>query len=348
MSSTRAKELMALVNKQLGVDTVRMGSDALFKVDAIPTGVIPIDVLLGGGLPRNRFTVVYGDYSTLKSFIGLSAIAQVQKAGGVAALIDTEHAFNPEWATHLGVDVDALVLPPTEVAEQALDAGELLIRQEVDLLVVDSVAASHPQAEAGQPLYGKNTQPGRQAALMSQACRRLTSANSKTAVFWINQLRENIGMTFGPTEKQPGGRALPYYASLMFGVKKVGKVTEDRQMWDGDKFANSKVVVGQKYKAVLDKSKMSAPFSEVWFQWNLRDGGYIDNLDFLIAQGIEYGLIEKVKTTWHFDGYKAVGKDKFREMMRQHEAELLDALRPHLPGLPSVPRRKGARLRRRS
>lgn len=340
-----------------------MGSDPAFETSQMPTGVLPIDVMTGGGLPRNRFTVITGDFSTLKSYIGLSAIAQVQAAGGVAALIDTEHAFDPQWAKSIGVNVDDLILPPTETGEEALDAGELLIRQQVDLLVVDSVAATQPQSHALKRLHGENIQPARQAALMSEACRRLTSVNSKTALLWINQLREDIGgMSFGPREKATGGRALPYYASFIIRMKKVGKITEERKSWDGEKFATSKVVVAQKFKAELEKSKLSEPFREEWFLWNLRSG-FIDEAAYLIGQGLEHGLVKKNGNTWTGGGVKAVGKDKFRDAVEANPDGLRMALLPVIlpnavglkkpktkvqPGSRALPKKKGLRKRRES
>jgi recombination protein RecA len=214
-------DIQAAVNKAMGKDVLLRGSDPKFVVKYLRTGVLPFDILLQGGLPRGRFSMITGDWSTLKSYMGLCAIRETQLQGGVASLIDTEHAFDPDWATSVGVNVDDLLLQYPENGELAIDTAEALIRSdEVDLLVIDSVAATLPQQEQEKRLYKENIQPGRQAALMSAASRRMTTANNgKTAVLWVNQLRENIGMTFGPREKAPGGRALPFYSCLVPGTK---------------------------------------------------------------------------------------------------------------------------------
>lgn len=216
---TSATDLMNAVNKALGTDVVRMGSHPDYVVEYRPTGLLPFDILLQGGMPRGRMVEVFGDYSTLKTYLGLYAIASTQQAGGTAALIDTEHAFEPEWAASCGVDVQNLIMPPTETGEEAMDAAEALIRGNIDLIVVDSVAATLPQAEQQKRLHKESIQPARQAHLMSAALRRLTAANKHTSMLWINQTRLNIGITFGSPEAIPGGKALPYYACLAPGSK---------------------------------------------------------------------------------------------------------------------------------
>lgn len=306
-----AEQLRADVNKALGSDVLHSGSDDRFKVTYIPTGLLPVDILLQGGLPRGRFTTIQGDWSTLKTYIGLNAAREVQAVGGVAAIIDTEHAFDPEWAASIGINLKDLIIEHPETGELAMDTAEALIRGGVDLIIFDSVAATLPQAEQEKRFHKENIQPGRQAALMSAACRRLTAPNSKTAVLWINQFRENVGMSFGPREKATGGRALPYYSSYIVEVRKVGKITRDEQMFTGEKWQGTKVQIGQKFKMELIKSKLNKPFREMWFDWSLTEGD-IDMTAFLITQGIELGIIDKKGNTWSHGAAKAVGRDKFR------------------------------------
>lgn len=310
--SSASEALRAAVNKAMGEDVLQKASDPRFQVNYIPTGVLPIDILLQGGIPRGRFTLIQGDWSTLKSYVGLNAAREVQKQGGIAAVIDTEHAFDPSWAAQLGVNIDDLIIEHPATGELAMDTAEALTRGGIDLIIVDSVAATLPQAESDKRLHKENVQPARQAALMSVASRKLTTANSgKTAIIWINQFRENIGITFGPREKAPGGRALPYYSSYILEVRKVGKITRDDQMFTGEKFQSTKVQIGQKFKAEVIKSKLNKPFREIWFDWSLT-AGEIDTLSFLFTQGVELGLITKKGNTWFYGTKKAVGKDKFK------------------------------------
>jgi recombination protein RecA len=309
----RVTDLQQAVNKAMGHDVLLRGSDPKFVVKYLRTGVLPFDILLQGGLPRGRFSMITGDWSTLKSYFGLCAIRETQLQGGIASLIDTEHAFDPDWAASVGVNVDDLLLQYPENGEQAIDTAETLIRSnEVDLIVIDSVAATLPQQEQEKRLYKENIQPGRQAALMSAASRRMTTANSgKTAVLWVNQLRENIGMTFGPREKAPGGRALPFYSSYILEVKKVGKITRDTRMYTGEKWQTGKEQIGQKFRIELSKSKLNKPYRDIWFDWSLEEGE-VDIISFLFAQGLEHGLITAKGASYVYGNVKAVGKDKFK------------------------------------
>lgn len=336
----RAKELANAVNKAIGAtEAVVMGSHEKFVVDFIPTGVEPIDVLLQGGLPRGRFTMLTGDFSTLKSLIGYSAIAQVQQAGGIAALIDTEHSYEAAWGKSLGIDNDALIIEHPETGELAIDTAEALIRSRAcDLVVFDSVAATVPEAESSKRLHGENIQPARIAALMSAACRRLTAANHKTAVLWINQIREKVGVMFGSPEKITGGRALPYYSSYIVNLKKVGKITRDVKMFAGGKFNTVKEQTGQQFKAELTKSKLSKPFREVWFDYSLT-ASQIDLLGFCINQAVDEGLIKITNKSWVYRNIKAVGKDNFKKKMQDNPAvarELRKDVRD-LHGLAALP-----------
>lgn len=340
---SKAQELAAMVNAALtpkgGQPLVKMASDPYLKVTRLATNVLPFDLLLDGGIPRGRMIEVFGDYSTLKSFVGLKAIAQCQSEGGVAALIDTEGAFDPDWATQLGVNVDDLIIWPdrknmdiVHTGEQAMDVAQTTIMGKVDLLVIDSIATLAPKDVMSKRLHGESIQPARLAALMSEALRRLTTVNGKTAIMFINQTRINVGVTFGSNEALPGGKAMPYYASYRIRLKKTGKITEPAKVWDGEKMTDTKKVTGQKFVAMLEKSKLSAPHTEHHFVWDVKNNS-LDEASFLIGQGLEHGYIEQKGNTWAIPGtlYKAVGKDKFKALLKS-ERSAFDGLRAKVMG----------------
>jgi recombination protein RecA len=321
--------------------------------------LLPIDVAFGGGLPRGRYVELTGSYSTLKSYIGLSAVREVQKAGGVAAIIDTEHAYDPDWAEQVGVDTNELLLWPNmkdrevHTGEEAVDVAELMIRNQVDLIVFDSIAATLPDAEAGRRLHNEAQQMARQAHLMSKAFRKLTASNSRTAVLFINQMREQVGLTFGPTEKAPGGRAAGFYASMRANIRPAGKVTQDKKIFTGDKWAPTKEVIGQTYKLILEKSKLSTPWTEIIFDWSL-ERNQIDLEKFLFTQGVTLGMIENRGNTWLCGNVKVVGKANFLKRL-QDSPELRDQLetkvRTHygLPtGVPAPARKRAAASKEKS
>lgn len=318
-SVSRAKEIMDQINATLKTSALKLASDESLKVTYIQTGLLPFDILLQGGLPRGRFVECYGDFSTIKSYVGLCAIKQVQQEGGVAALIDTENAFDPSWAQEVGVDLSELILWPNRgdgqvhTGEEAIDHAQALVMSGVDLIVFDSVAATLPQDEAEKRLHGEKIQPGRLAFLMSRACARLTASNNKTCIFWINQTRLNIGITFGSPEAIPGGKALGFYSSLRIRIRKVGKITKDIQFWNGEKLTAGKAQIGQKYQATVEKSKLSKPFREIWFDWSLTDGS-LDEVGFIIGQAIELGIVKppaKGGSTYTYKTNKVAGREKF-------------------------------------
>lgn len=316
-------ELRNMVNKAVGTEAVMLGSDPSLTVTYLPTGIAPIDHLTGGGLARGRMTVVVGDYSTLKSYIGLRAIQEVQASGGTAALIDTEHSLDPQWAAHVGVDMDELVVQRPPTGELAIDTAEALIRTgDVDLIVFDSIAATLPQAEEQKRLHKETVQPARLAALLSVACRKLTAANSTTAILWINQLRLQVGITFGNPEVAPGGKAVGFYASQIINLKKVGKITTDGKSWDGEKWVNTKVQVAQKFKAHLDKSKINKPNREAWFVWDLVNAR-VDEEDWLVAQGVEHGLIGVNGHTYEYGQTKKRGREAFKAALTEQDYDQL-------------------------
>lgn len=350
MVNEKAQALANLVNGALGKETVSFASKKEnLKVTYTSTGLLPFDVLLGGGIPRGRYVEIIGDYSTLKSYLGLCAIREVQKAGGVAAIIDTEHAFDPEWAESIGVDLDSLIVERPETGELALDIMEALVRGKIDFIVVDSIAATLPADEQSKRMHGEKIQPGRLAALMSQGLRKITAANESTSILWINQTRLKIGVTFGSPQSVPGGKAMPYYASLRVEVKKVGKETRNVQQYDGEKWISGKEQTGQKFRAEILKSKLSRPFRDGYFTWNL-ETNQIDLPSYLVAQGLELGLVNQKGNTWTYGTLKAVGREKFRTALSSspdHLRDLENDVREHygldlLPALQKPPQRRTA------
>jgi recombination protein RecA len=356
----RAEALRAEINKAMGGNVLQMGSDRRYVVEYMPTGLLPIDIMLNGGIPRDRFVTLTGAYSTLKSYIGLKAIAAIQADGGLCALIDTEHAFDPAWAERLGVNLKELILwPPLEeseevTGEEAFDMANLLVVKKVDFIVFDSVAASLPQQEQSKRLSKESVQPGRLAALMSLAMRKLTAPNQKTGILFINQLREQIGVMFGNPEKATGGRALPYYSSIILNVRTAGWVTETAKVFDGDQNKSTKRKIGQSFVIQVQKSKLSTPWTDLFFDYDMRKSE-IDMPKFLFAQGVELGEITKKGNAWTYLGVTGASKEKFIGLLASREdlqASLEEAIRTHhgLPSLGSrVPvSRKGSALRRSS
>lgn len=352
--ATKAEELAQEINKMLGAGTVKMANDQSLLVQHLPTGVLPIDILLDGGIPTGRFTELFGAYSTLKSYIALSCIAQTQKRGGVCALIDTEHSYDPEWAKSIGVDTDNLIYHAPETGEEAIDVSEVLIRNEVDLIVWDSVAATLPQAESVKRMSKESVQPARLAALMSLGMRKLTSANQHTAVLFINQTRLSVGVVFGDPETVPGGKALPFYASYRVALRKAGKVKESVDSFDseGKKVAVNSIT-GHKIRATLEKSKLSAPNKDVLFTFDLNNGA-IDELGYLISIGLEKGLIVHEGRSWWIQGMesqKTVGIEKFRGWLEENPMEvqkIKDDLLGSQSGSQEVVKKRGVKLKKKS
>src|SRR6202044_1136427 len=252
---TRAVELaLSQIEKQFGKGSiVRLGSrEALLPIAVISTGSISFDAALGvGGVPRGRVIEIFGPESSGKTTITLQIIAEAQKAGGLAAFVDAEHALDPQYAKKLGVDVDNLLISQPDYGEQALEITEALVRSgAIDVLVVDSVAALVPKAELDGEMGDSHM--GLQARLMSQALRKLTGtvSKSRTSLIFINQVREKIGVMFGNPETTTGGRALKFYSSVRIDIRRVGAVKE------GD------VVVGNRTKVKIVKNKVAAPFRD--------------------------------------------------------------------------------------
>jgi len=231
--------------------------------------------------------------------------------GGVAAVVDTEHSFDADWAEESGVNVDQLIIKRPETGEEGVDIAEVLTRGGLDFLMFDSIAATLPQDEQGKRLSKEKMQPGRQAALMSAACRRLTAANDHTAFLWINQTRQKIGITFGSPETTSGGKAMGFYASFRIRMQMIRNETRERHVHNGYKMVPIKEKIAQQFKAEVTKSKLSKPFRDIFFDWDLTKGEMNIPM-FLVAQAIEFGIVKVTGNTYTYGAnVKAVGRVNF-------------------------------------
>lgn len=335
------EDLRDRVNALVRPGIMKLGSDIKFAVEYLPTGIVPVDYRLNGGLPRGRHVEIFGDYSTLKTLIALSAAAKTQAAGGIVAYIDTEKTFDKSWAANIGVDVDSLLIEQPESGEIAVDTAEVLLRGGVDLLVFDSVAGLLPRAEQEVKLSEKNIQPARQAALMSAALRKLTAANQhNTAILWINQLRMNIGVTFGNPDTTPGGKALGFYSSIRLNIRKAGRITRDIKVFDGEVFRSAKETHAYRMVITVDKSKLDRPHSQTYFVFDL-DNAVVDNLGFMVSLALEKGIVVKNGAMWSFDKKTVRGREEFLRTVDQEKLEM--AL--NLNGQASQPSRQGSNLK---
>src|ERR1700716_849511 len=307
---------LAQIEKQFGKGSIlRLGSkDAIVPVSVISTGSISLDAALGvGGLPRGRGCEIFGPASSGKTTIALQVVAEAQKKGGIAAFIDVEHALDPAYARKLGVDIDNLLVSQPDYGEQALEiTAHLVASAQIDVLVVDSVAALVPKAE----LEGEmgDSHMGLQARLMSQALRKLTGtvARTNTCLVFINQLREKIGVMFGNPETTTGGRALKFYGSVRVEVRR-GAVIKD-----GDK------IIGNRTKVKIVKNKVAAPFREA--EVDLIHGEGISRESDLVDLGVANNVVEKSGSWFSYRGERiGQGRENARVYLKEH-AELADQI----------------------
>ncbi len=312
----RALELaIGQIERQHGKGAImRLGADQRIRVEAIPTGALNLDAAIGvGGIPRGRVTEVFGPESSGKTTIALQVVANAQKSGGIAAFIDAEHALDAEYARKLGVQVDNLLVSQPDTGEQALEITEVLVRSNaVDVVVVDSVAALVPKAEIEGEMGDSHV--GLQARLMSQALRKLTAAiaRSNTSVIFINQIREKIGVMFGPNETTPGGRALKFYASLRLDIRRIGAIKE------GDE------ATGNRVRVKVVKNKVAPPFKLAEFDIMYGEG--ISREGLLIDLGVEQRVVEK-SGAWFSYGEERLGqgRENTRTFLKEN-ADIADAI----------------------
>jgi recombination protein RecA len=300
---------LLLIERQFGKGSImRLGEETRVPVEVIPTGSIALDVALGiGGLPRGRVVEIYGPESSGKTTVALHAVANAQKAGGIAAFIDAEHALDPEYAQKLGVDTDALLVSQPDTGEQALEIMDMLIRSgAVDIVVIDSVAALVPRAEIEGEMGDSHV--GLQARLMSQALRKLTGAinSTKTTAIFINQLREKVGVMFGSPETTSGGKALKFYASVRLDIRRIETLKDGTD------------AVGNRTRVKVVKNKMAPPFKTAEF--DILYGVGISREGSLIDLGVDQGIVRKAGAWYTYEGDQlGQGKENARNFLRDND-----------------------------
>jgi recombination protein RecA len=321
---------LAQIDRAFGKGSaMRLGSRETIEIETISTGSLGLDIALGiGGLPRGRVVEVYGPESSGKTTLALHAVAEAQKAGGVAAFIDAEHALDPIYARKLGVDVDNLIVSQPDTGEQALEITDTLVRSNaVDILVVDSVAALVPRAEIEGEMGDSHV--GLQARLMSQSLRKLTGSisKSKCLVIFINQLRMKIGVMYGNPETTTGGNALKFYASVRLDIRRTGQI-KDRDE-----------IIGNTTRVKVVKNKLAPPFKQVEF--DIMYGQGVSKLGEILDLGAKAGIVEKSGSWFSYDSIR-IGQgrenaksylkdnpevaDKIERAIRGHTDQVADAL----------------------
>ena len=299
---------MGQIEKQFGKGSVmKLGEYKAMEVEAIPTGALTLDVALGiGGIPKGRIIEIFGPESSGKTTLALHCAAEAQKAGGVAAFIDAEHALDPVYAKKLGVDIDNLIVSQPDTGEQALEITEALVRSgAIDIIVVDSVAALVPKAEIDGDMG--DTHVALQARLMSQALRKLAGVlnKSKTAIIFINQLREKVGIMFGNPETTPGGRALKFYASVRLDIRRVENIKQNGE------------VIGNRTRVKIVKNKVAPPFREAEFDILYGEG--ISKSGTILDLAVNLDIIEKSGAWFSYNGAKiSQGRDNARIYLEEN------------------------------
>ena len=321
---------MLKIEKDFGKGSImRMGEEKIENVEVIPTGSIGLNAALGvGGYPKGRIIEIYGPESSGKTTLAIHAIAECQKAGGIAAFIDAEHAFDRFYAEHLGVDIDNLYISQPDNGEQALEIAEQLIRSSaIDIIVIDSVAALTPKKEIEGDMGDSSV--GLQARLMSQALRKVTATISKTntTCIFINQLREKIGVMFGNPETTTGGNALKFYASVRIDIRK------KETLKDGD------TPIGNQVKVKIVKNKVAPPFRNATFEITFGEG--ISKVGEIVDLGVEHNIIKKSGSWFAYgDSKLGQGRDAVKALLQDNpelceeiEAKIMKAIKDKDPGI---------------
>ena len=309
--ATDKKEALASALKQIEKDfgkgsIMRLGdAKAHMNVEVIPSGILPLDIALGvGGVPRGRIIEVYGPESSGKTTVTLHMIAEAQKAGGIAAFIDAEHALDPVYAQNLGVNIDDLLISQPDTGEQALDIVDALVRSgAIDIIVVDSVAALVPKAEIEGEMGDSHV--GLHARLMSQAMRKLTGiiSKSQTVAIFINQIREKVGVMFGNPETTTGGRALKFYSSVRLDVRRIDKITQGQE------------VIGNRTRIKVVKNKIAPPFKTAEFDIMYGDG--VSRMSSIVDMGVEMDIVDKSGAWFSYEGTRlGQGKENAKQALK--------------------------------
>ncbi|MCX7822752.1 MAG: recombinase RecA [Syntrophobacterales bacterium] len=330
MSDDRYKVIdaaMSQIEKQYGKGTImRLGEKAHdISIPVISTGALSLDLALGiGGVPRGRIVEIYGPESSGKTTLALHIIAEAQKQGGVAAFIDAEHALDVNYAKRLGVKVEDLLISQPDYGEQALEIAEILVRSNaVDIIVIDSVAALVPQAEIEGDMGEAHV--GLQARLMSQALRKLVASinRSKTCVVFINQIRQKIGISYGPSETTTGGNALKFYASIRLDIRRIAPVKEGNE------------IIGNRVKVKVSKNKLAPPFKETEFDILFQEG--ISKEADVLDLGTTLGIVSKSGAWYSYgDTRLGQGRENARKFLKERR-DILEEIEVKIRSMKSLP-----------